>query len=99
MIWTAIEAGLWGLLAGSALLIGAGIGYFTKVPKRLVAAVMAFGAGVLISALSFDLMNEAYERGGIWSTATGFLAGAVVYTLANYLLSSPLNYAATAGDR
>lgn len=87
MIWRAIEAGLWGLLAGSALLIGAAIGYFMMVPKRLVAAIMAFGAGVLISALSFDLMNEAYERGGIRSTAVGFLAGAVVYTLANYVLS------------
>ena len=48
---------------------------------------MAFGGGVLISALSFDLMGEAYERGGFDAAAIGFLAGAAVYSAANYLLS------------
>ena len=54
-------AGFWGLVAGSALLIGAAIGFFLRVPQRAIAAVMAFGGGVLISALSFDLMDEAYS--------------------------------------
>jgi ZIP family zinc transporter len=48
---------------------------------------MAFGSGVLISALSFELMDEAYERGGFDSTAFGFLGGAAVYTAANWFLS------------
>jgi ZIP family zinc transporter len=82
-----LQAGLWGLLAGSALLIGAGIGYFAHLPQRLIAAVMAFGSGTLISALAFDLMDEAFRRGGFDSTAIGFLGGAVVYTLANWLLA------------
>jgi ZIP family zinc transporter len=82
-----LQAGLWGLLAGSALLIGAGIGYFAHLPQRLIAAVMAFGSGTLISALAFDLMDEAFRRGGVDSTAIGFLGGAVVYTLANWLLA------------
>jgi ZIP family zinc transporter len=47
---------------------------------------MAFGGGVLISALSFDLMEEAYNRGGFGSTAIGFLGGATLYTLANWYL-------------
>src|SRR5215212_3879409 len=80
-------AALWGLVAGSALLLGASIGYFLRVPQRLIAAVMAFGGGVLISALSFDLMDEAYQRGGFDSTAGGFLAGAAVYTAANWALT------------
>src|SRR5689334_19823146 len=82
-----VQAGLWGLLAGSALLVGAAIGYFSSLPQRLIAAVMAFGSGVLISALSFDLMDEAYKRGGFNSTALGFLAGAAVYTIANWVLA------------
>ena len=82
-----IQAGLWGLLGGSALVIGAAIGYFVRLPQRAIAAVMAFGAGVLISALSFDLMDEAYRRGGILSTSVGFLAGAAFYTAANIVLS------------
>lgn len=81
------QAGFWGLTAGSALLIGAAIGYFLKVPPRLIAAVMAFGSGVLISALAFELMDEAYKQGGFDSTAICFLSGAAVYTLANLYLA------------
>jgi ZIP family zinc transporter len=82
-----VQAGLWGLLAGSALLIGAAVGYFAHLPQRLIAAVMAFGSGTLISALAFDLMDEAFHRGGFDSTATGFIGGSVVYTAANWLLA------------
>ena len=84
-VW--LQAGFWGLLAGSALLLGAAAGYFARVPRRLIAAVMAFGGGVLISALSFDLMDEAYRQGGFDSTAAGFLGGAAVYTAANWYLA------------
>jgi zinc transporter, ZIP family len=83
----ALEAGFWGLLAGSALVLGAAITYLVAVPARIIAAVMAFGSGVLISALSFDLMQEAYEGGGFAATAGGFLAGAAVYTAANVYIS------------
>jgi ZIP family zinc transporter len=83
----ALQAGLWGALAGSALLLGAAVGYFARVPARLIAAVMAFGSGVLISALAFDLMDAAYRRGGFDSTGAGFLAGAAVYTAANWILA------------
>jgi ZIP family zinc transporter len=82
-----VTAGLWGLLAGSALLLGASIGYFARVPQRLIASVMAFGAGVLISALSFDLMDEAYRRGGLTAVCLGFAGGACLYTGVNLLLA------------
>jgi ZIP family zinc transporter len=84
---TWVLAGFWGLVAGSALLIGAAVGYYLDVPRRLVAAVMAFGSGVLISALSFELMDEAYRKGGFDSTSAGFLGGAAVYTAANWFLA------------
>ena len=82
-----LQAGWWGLVAGAALLLGAFIGVRFTVPQRLVAAIMAFGSGVLISALSFELMDEAIETGGLASTAAGFLAGALVFTAANWLLA------------
>ena len=82
-----LQAGFWGLVGGSALLLGAALGYFVKIPQRVIAAIMAFGAGVLISALSFELMDEAYKRGGFDSTAIGFLGGAAVYTAANWYLA------------
>lgn len=61
-VWA--QAGLWGLLAGGALVVGAAIAWFVRVPQRVVASVMAFGAGVLISALAFDLVDEAEASGG-----------------------------------
>ena len=83
----AIQAGLWGLLGGSALLIGAALGYVVDLPQRVIAAIMSTGAGVLISAVAFDLMDEAYRQGGFASTAAGFLGGAVIYTAANVVIA------------
>ena len=82
-----MQAGGWGLLAGSSLVIGALVGYFVNVPRRLVATVMAFGAGVLISAVSFELIADAHERAGLGPTVRGAVAGALVYTGCNMLLA------------
>lgn len=79
-----LEAGLWGLLAGSALLFGAATGWFTTLKKRIIAGIMAFGSGVLISALSIDLMDDAFQLGGFDSAAFGFLGGAVLFTAATW---------------
>lgn len=76
-----LAAGLWGLVGGSALLIGAAVGYAFKLPQRLIAAIMAVGSGVLISAVAFDLMDEAYARGGFDSTGIGFLPGHLLIPL------------------
>ena len=82
-----LEAGFWGLVGGSALVLGAGVAYLATLPARLVAAVMAIGAGVLISAVAFDLMDEAYRQGGFGVAAGGFVLGGVVYTAVNLYLS------------
>jgi ZIP family zinc transporter len=82
-----IEAGFWGFVGGSALILGALIAWFVRLPQRLIAGIMAIGSGVLISAVAFDLMDEAFRRGGFDSTAAGFLGGALVYTVANILIS------------
>lgn len=82
-----LQALVWGLVSGTALIIGAVIGYYTRLPQRLIAAVMAFGSGVLISALSLVLMEEAYQAGGLDSPLIGFIAGALAYTLANVALA------------
>lgn len=84
-IW--VEAGLWGLLAGSTLVVGAAIAWWVQVPRHVIAGVMAFGAGVLISALSFELVEEAEASGGLPATALGLLGGAVVYVAANAALA------------
>jgi ZIP family zinc transporter len=82
-----LQAGLWGLLSGGALVLGAAVGYAVPLPKRVVAGVMAFGAGVLISALSFELVLEAFKQAGAGPAAFGFAAGAVIYSLANWAVA------------
>jgi ZIP family zinc transporter len=82
----AFQAGLWGLLAGSSLVIGAVIGLTFDIPRRIVALVMGFGAGALISALSFDLADEAFEAAGALTTGIGLAAGALTFYVGNWLL-------------
>ena len=84
-IW--LEAGTWGLLAGSTLVLGALVAWIVRVPQQVVAGIMAFGAGVLVSALAFDLVDEAERVGGLGATVRGFLFGAAVYVGANILLA------------
>ena len=84
-VW--LEAGAWGLLAGGALVVGALVAWLVRVPQPVVAGVMAFGSGVLISALSFDLVDEAERTGGLVPTVLGALGGAAVYVAANLVLA------------
>jgi ZIP family zinc transporter len=84
-VW--VQAGAWGLTAGGALVLGALVGLFARVPQRVVAGVMAFGAGILISALSFDLIDEAERTGGLVATVVGALGGALAYVAANVRLA------------
>lgn len=82
-----LSAGGWGLLAGSALLVGALAGYFVRVPPNVIASVMAFGSGVLLSAVSFDLIADANEQGGLLAATLGAVAGALIYTLSDVALA------------
>jgi zinc transporter, ZIP family len=84
-VW--LEAALWGLLGGGALVLGALVAWFARVPQPVIASVMAFGSGVLISAVAFDLMLEAADTGGLLPTAIGFLGGALAYVGANAILA------------
>jgi ZIP family zinc transporter len=74
-----LEAAFWGFVGGFALLVGAAIGVAVQVPHRVVGAVMAFGAGVLISAVSFDLVEEGFEAAGWWPVVLGMVGGALTF--------------------
>ena len=74
-----LEAFLWGLLAGGALLIGAVIGLRFTLPQWVIALAMAFGVGALISAVTYELTREAYARGGVDAVLVGLTLGALVF--------------------
>jgi zinc transporter, ZIP family len=82
-----LQAGLWGLVAGGVLVVGAAIAWLLHVPRLVVATVMAFGSGVLFSALAFDLVDEAERFGGLTATLIGLAVGAAVYVALNVELN------------
>ena len=82
-----MQALVWGTVAGAALVVGAAVSWKWTLSPKIVSSIMSFGAGVLISALAFDLVDEAEQGGGLLPTVAGFLAGAVVYVAANALLA------------
>lgn len=77
---------VFGAIASSALILGALIGVRFELPKRLLAMLLAFAAGALITALTFELFEDAYERGGIIRAAIGLMAGAIVFTILSAML-------------
>jgi ZIP family zinc transporter len=81
-----LEALWWGFVGGVALLLGAIAGVARTVPTRVIGLVMAFGAGVLISALAFELTAEAYEQSNGRAVTLGLLAGALVFYAGDLVL-------------
>jgi zinc transporter, ZIP family len=81
------DGGFWGFVGGAALLVGAPSGLYAGGSQRVISVVMAFGAGVLISSVAFELMEEAYRKGGFDSPAIGVLLGALAYFAADLAVS------------
>ena len=83
----ALAAGFWGFVGGVSLLLGALAGIYAGASKRTIATIMALGAGVLISSVAFELMDEAYQIGGFDASAIGLLVGALAFYFADRAVS------------
>ena len=82
------EAFAWGLLAGSSLVIGALIVFVHKPSQRTLGLIMGFGAGVLISAVAYELIDEALTVvTGAGDTILGFFSGALVFYAGDSLIA------------
>lgn len=82
-----LEAGFWGAVGGIALVVGALLGLFTPASQRVISAVMALGAGILMSSAAFELMEESFRHGGALASGAGLVCGALSYYGANWWLS------------
>ncbi len=81
------EALFWGLVASSSLLIGGVVALRVSIDRLVLGLVMAFGAGVLLSAVSFELVEEAFAESGLLrDVALGLFAGCAVYSLGDMLI-------------
>jgi CRP-like cAMP-binding protein len=79
---------LLGLATTSSSLLGAAIGLYLAISQRLLACLLAFAAGSLISALAIELAYEGalslhhqgYDARAAWAfVSSGFAVGAVLY--------------------
>jgi zinc transporter, ZIP family len=70
-------------VGGASLIIGALLALYTGASRRFIALIMAFGAGVLVSSVAFELMEEAYIEGGFDAAIPGLLLGALVFYVAD----------------
>jgi ZIP family zinc transporter len=77
----------WGALAASSLVIGAVFALIYRIHVRTVGLIMGFGAGVLISAVAFDLIEEAAGKAsGNGALLTGLFAGCGVFFAGDVLI-------------
>jgi ZIP family zinc transporter len=77
----------WGTLAASSLVIGSIVALVFRINLRTIGLIMGFGSGVLISAVAFDLVEEAAGKsiGHGWTVA-GLFAGCLVFFFGDRLI-------------
>ena len=81
------EAFFWGTVAGSSLVIGGLLALRFRISNRALGLIMAFGAGILISAVAFELVQEAFETSaGDGGVALGLFAGSAVFFLGDTVI-------------
>ena len=81
-----LTAAFWGLVGGAALVVGAFLGLYARASNRVIGIVMAFGSGVLISAVAFELTEEAFRSGGALPVVIGLISGSLVFFVGDWLI-------------
>ena len=82
------QAWIWGALATSSLLLGGIFACGFSLSRRSLGLLMGFGAGTLISAVSYELVFESVHRShGSGVPAIGFFAGAMCFYLCDRWIS------------
>jgi len=83
-----LNAFFWGFVATFSLFVGGLIGILFKISKRPLGLIMAFGAGVLFSAVAYELVYKSLEtsaKGGVF--LFGILSGEVTFFMVDLLIS------------
>jgi zinc transporter, ZIP family len=81
------SAFIWGLLATSSLVVGGSLGMWVDFSRRTLGIIMAFGAGVLLSAVAYELTFDALrDAAGSGFPALGFLVGALTFFFIDMLI-------------
>jgi CRP-like cAMP-binding protein len=82
------DAFLFGIISAVSLPIGVLISFFWTPKPRMLASLMAIGAGALLAALSIDLVSTSMNKGHYYPLAAGMIAGGVFFVLLNKIVES-----------
>jgi ZIP family zinc transporter len=80
------EAFAWGLLASSALLLGAVVAFVFRPGPRVNAVVLGLGSGILVGAIAYELVEDALQVQSLPQVAIFLLLGSGVYVAGVKLL-------------
>ena len=84
-----IAAFAWGFAAASSLLLGGAISIRFTLRLKVIGLVMAFGSGVLLSAVAYDLVQEAFRVAADgFAIALGLAGGALTFYFGDSLIDS-----------
>ena len=84
-----LNAFIWGLLATSSLILGGIIAIRFSLSNRIIGIIMGFGAGTLISAISYELIFEAVKLAkGSGFPAAGLFVGAATFFLSDKFIGN-----------
>lgn len=76
----------YGILSVLPLIIGAIFGSWFKVKEKVIGIIAALGAGAMIGALTFGLMEESFKLGGMDNAIIGFIAGGLIFILGDLII-------------
>jgi ZIP family zinc transporter len=77
----------WGFAAAATLIAGGAYALRRRVGDRALGIVMAFGSGVLVSSVAYELVGEAFDtHHGNGAVAGGLFAGSAVFFLGDTLI-------------
>ena len=82
-----LDAFLFGIISAAALPLGAMLALKWSPKPRVLASMMAIGAGALLAALTIDLVSESMEHGHFYQLAIGMIIGGIFFVILNAIVN------------
>lgn len=83
-----LDAFLFGIISAVSLPLGALLALRWTPKPKVIASMMAIGAGALLAALTIDLVAVSVDKGHFYPLAIGMVIGGIFFVLLNKIVNS-----------